>query len=161
MGTRNRFQQVRVKYRFSYHTQLRIAESTNKHTVVSPAPFSLARSTAWPRAVLCRALQCFLFRTYQTTTLAICSKHTELTRASMYVLDHFIQLPSSFPFFFHLFLMLYPYVYSKSSTCSSIICTAMYVVELLAQHNKAQSPLHKIQRANVPIRVRTKRSMYI
>ena len=113
------------------------------------------------RAVLCRAAPCFeslLFSAYQTTTLA----SIELARASMYVLDHFMQLLSlfsiavfHFPFFIRLQQTSSSGTYAATYS-STAVCTNMYVVETRAQQGAAQSPCERQQTKHVPIRVRTK-----
>ena len=157
MVTSNRFQYVRAQVLFSCHTQLRIAESKkNTHT---PAPFSLATSSSTPQrravpsgvvpfvrcralpccAMLCRALQCFLFRTYQTTTLASIQRWREpacISSSILYCSLHF-------PLFFGLQQTSSSGTYAATNSSTAVACTSMSVVEPRAQQSTAQSPLHK------------------
>ena len=91
---------MRAQALFACHTQLRIAESTKKHTAVSPAPFSLASSTACRSTVRCRAVSC----------PACGVVHAELARPSMsssILYSKYCRVDFPFHFtFFVVFLML-------------------------------------------------------
>ena len=115
------------------------------------------------RAVLCRALLRFLFRAYQTTTLAsIQSWRAEPACPRAFL---FSSVEPSFSMLLHgPFLMLYRQTATNSST--AVECTSML---LNRQHSKAQHstitarrnhPCTKQQPKCVPIRVRIKKSMH-
>ena len=83
--------------------------------------------------MLCRSLLCFLFRTYQTTTLASRQSWREpacITSSILYSSLHF-------PFFKNIFLLMHRYTATNSST--GVVCTSVYVVvEPRAQRSTAQ-----------------------
>ena len=95
----------------------------------------------------CRAVSCFavLSLSYIPDDNTINSKHAELARASVYVLEHFIQKPS-FSFFS---CCTGTYTATNSSTARSSMYVYIRVWMSLnrehskAQHSTAQSPLHK------------------
>ena len=113
VATSNRFQNVRLKFFFRFfasHTQ-QLAESTSTPASLSycssKAHCSAVRCRALPRAVpccavLCRALLRFLFRTYQTTTLAsIQSWREPPCPRAFYTAAVVVSVEPSFFFFFY------------------------------------------------------------
>ena len=147
-----------------------IAESTKTH---APAPFSLASSTARRSAVrcravscpargavLCRAVPCFAECSLSCIPDDNASKHTELARASMYVLEHFIQLQHAV-FIFHCCLFFGLQQISSSGTyaatnSSTTVCIIRVCMSLNREHSTAQRnlPCTRQQTKYVPIRVR-------
>ena len=133
------------------------AAYSRKQTRHAPAPFSLASSTARRSvvrcravscpasgAVPCRALQSFLFRAHQTTTLLIASMQSWPEPACMSS-----SILYSCCLYFPLFLGLQQtssggtYAATNNRTA---VCTSMYVVEPRAQQSTAEHsaiPLHK------------------
>ena len=89
--------------------------------------------------VLCRALQSFLFRTYQTATLACIQSWREPTCLSSSI--GYISL--HFPLLFGLQQTSSSSTYAAINSSTAVVCTSMYVVEPRAQQSTAQLPPDK------------------
>ena len=94
--------------------------------------------------VRCRTVPCFAECSLSCIPDGNASKRTELAKASMYVLEHFIHLQHAV-FIFYCFGLQQTsssgtYAATNSSTA---VFTSTYVVGPRAQQSTAQSPLHK------------------
>ena len=147
-STRYQGMYVHRKYNHkkSTPTLLSLASSTAQRCVVRcrALPCGTVPCRAVPcGAVLCRVLLCFLFRIYQTTTLASTQswRETACPRA-LYTAVLSLHFPS---FFDGLFCYAVP-VYSNSST---VLCTSMLPLSIraasTAKHSKAQHITGRVQ----------------
>ena len=79
------------------------------------------------------------------------TKHAELARANMYVLEHFIQSSFSIK---KKYLLCCTGTYTATNTSTAVVCRSMYVVQPRAQQSTAQHS------ANPPPQSSTCRSEY-